>query len=124
MKTCFISIGLALACGTALASGEVDFSRYDIILTRKPFGEPPAEPVAQLPPPNAAATSFIKDIRMCAITENPEFGVRVGFVNLATKKNHYLRIGETEDEIQLVDANYEKEAERIIRLHDGKVVAS
>ena len=110
IRTWLLSLGLVLACGTAVASDKVDFSRYDVILDRKPFGEPPAAETPATPPPATAATSFIKDIRMCAITDNPDFGVRVGFVNLAAKKNYYMRVGETEDEIQVVDADYEKEA--------------
>ena len=110
MRTWYISMVLTiLVCETALASGKVDFSRYESILVRKVFGEPPAEP----PPGGAApapAVSFVKDIRMCAITETPEFGIRVGFVDIAAKKNYYLSVGDTEDGIQLVDADYEKGA--------------
>jgi len=96
-----------MLCQTALAAVKADFSRYDIILSRKPFGEPPAEAIAPHPSP---ATTFIKDIRMCVITEHPEFGIKVGFMNIVAKKNYYLSVGDTEDGIQLVDADYEKEA--------------
>jgi hypothetical protein len=108
MNLCVVCAALALAAEAALASGKIDFSRYDVILSRKPFGEPPAEATAQ--PAVPAAAAFVKDIRMCAITESVEFGIRVGFVDIAAKKNYYLRVGDTEDGIQLVDADYEKEA--------------
>ena len=103
---------LAAGAATSFASGKIEFSRYEAILSRKPFGEPPADTSVGGGPGGTAAaqTSFVKDIRMCAITESAEFGIRVGFVDIAAKKNYYLRVGDTEDGIQLVDADYEKEA--------------
>ena len=57
-----------------------------------------------------APPAFVKDLRMCAITESPA-GIRVGFVNIRIKppRPYYLYIGDVEDEIELVDADYEKE---------------
>jgi len=108
MRAWGTAVALIFACEMAFAASKVDFSRYEIILSRKPFGEPPAE--AANPSGAPAATTFIKDIRMCVITEHPEFGIRVGFMDIAAKKNYYLGVGDTEDGIQLVDADYEKEA--------------
>jgi hypothetical protein len=93
----------------------VPFSRYQVILDRKPFGEPPpvvAPPQAALQaPPVLPQNSFIKDLRMCAITET-DTGVRVGIINVASKpqKSYFFLLGgEGEDGIQLVDADYQKE---------------
>lgn len=85
------------------------FERYQVILDRQPFGEikaptgPPGGGIPVVPP-------FVKDIKMCAITED-EDGIQVGFVNVAQKppKSYYLRIGESEDSIVLVDADYGRE---------------
>ena len=110
MRAWGIGIIAILVGETVLAAGRVDFSRYEVILARKPFGEPPAE-VAASPVSTPAAAAFIKDIRMCVITETPEFGIKVGFVDIAAKKNYYLGVGDTSDDgIQLVDADYEKAA--------------
>ena len=100
----------ALLIPAAMAFGmeRADFSRYEIILTRKPFGEPP--PAAAAPAAAPAQASFIKDIRMLAITESEQFGVQVGFQDLVNKKNYYLKVGESEDGIEVADGDYEKEA--------------
>ena len=87
-----------------------DFSRYEAILDRKPFGQPPAAPTAatsQIPVP----PSFIKDLKMVAITKD-EVGIQVGFINESTKppQSYLLRIGESQDGIKVMDADYEMEA--------------
>ena len=112
MRLAFMWLALLAAGATAsLASGKIAFSRYEGILFRKPFGEPPVEMAAHAAATNAtpAAISFAKDFRMSAITESAEFGLRVGFVNVAAGKNYYLRLGEAQDGIQLVDADYANE---------------
>jgi hypothetical protein len=111
MRVRITVFAVGILCQAAFAAAKVDFSRYEVILARKPFGEPPAE--AAPAPAATAATSFIKDIRMSLLTEHPEFGIRVGFVDLAAKKNYFLSVGDTEDGIQVVDADYEKEAAKL-----------
>ena len=115
------------------------FARYQVILDRQPFGdltppvvEKPAPPPK--PPPNPEE-SFVRNLRMVAITEGPD-GPRVGLVSLgrparptgpvrmrpgqppvrptpaaaAVQQTYYLRVGETSaDGITLVDANYDEE---------------
>lgn len=107
----FISIVtvLILAACTVPAAVTPDFSRYEIILKRKPFGElpappSPARPARPQPPP------FVKDLRMCAMTES-DFGIRVGFINIRSRpqKSYFLYVGESEDGIELVDADYDEE---------------
>ena len=90
-----------------------DLRRYSIILERQPFGAPPPEPVAPPAPPGPAVPgpdAFIKSLRMCAITENP-VGLRVGLVDIRSKppKTYFLYVGDEEDGILLVDADYGEE---------------
>ena len=89
-----------------------DFSRYELILARKPFGSVPLvvttnpSPTSSLlPPPDA----FIKDYRMCAITEKDDGEVRVGLVEIKGNKPYYLRLGESCDGLTLVDADFQNE---------------
>ena len=88
-------------------------SRYDIILSRMPFG---AAPVIQKPKPIAQPVSKVKDpnagfadhMRVCVMSEGPS-GLRVGIVDAKNKKwSAMLSIGEEHDTVQLVDANYEE----------------
>ncbi len=88
-----------------------DFSRYSLILDRRPFAavalsdDSAAAVVTLVAPP-----AFVKDLRMCAITESPA-GVRVGFVNIRSRppQPYYLYVGDSEDGIELVEADYDKE---------------
>ncbi len=102
---------VVLGTGAAMAAG-ADFSRYQSILDRRPFGAgekaEAGEPARVTMP--AQAPSFVKGLRMCAITES-DIGTRVGFVEIGgkTPKSYYLYVGDVEDGIQLVDADYERE---------------
>jgi hypothetical protein len=88
-----------------------DFSKYQVILDRKPFGvAPPPEVVA---PVYTAENSFAKTLRMCALLEDDN-GIRIGLVDQATSKNFFLSVGQTEEGVELVSANYEDE-EAVIR---------
>lgn len=95
-----------------LLAASAEFSRYSQIIERRPFApvtsaedEAAKNVVTVVAPP-----AFVKNLRMCAITESPA-GIRVGFVNIRIKppRPYYLYIGEIGDEIELVDADYEKE---------------
>ena len=116
MRHVWIAMGLVLsAAATAGAAVEYDSTRYAVILARKPFGEvkapPPAPAVVPAVPTKPAEPPFTKDLRMCAVTEM-DGQLRVGFVSLAQKppKNYYLAVGQSEDGIMVVDADYEGEA--------------
>jgi len=96
----------------SLSAHAADFSRYALIIERRPFGMvvPPKAPIApvvtvQKPP------AFVKNLRMCAITESSA-GVRVGFVDIRAKppKPYYMYLGDEEDGIKLVEADYEEES--------------
>ncbi|NQU40011.1 MAG: hypothetical protein HQ523_08675 [Lentisphaerae bacterium] len=107
-----IAVLLAAVVGPATAALQTyTFDRYASILQRQPFGEVTAE----APPPVAVprgpvAPPFTQDIKMCAITED-DSGIKVGFVNVAIKppKSYLLRVGEAEDDILLVRADYDRE---------------
>jgi hypothetical protein len=97
--------------GVGMTAMARDFSRYASILDRRPFAamalvDESANDVITVEQPPA----FVKDLRMCAITESPA-GLQVGFVNIKSKppQPYYLYIGDSEDGIELVDADYVKE---------------
>jgi len=112
MKKQWISIfSMAAICITAFAATP-DFSRYQVILDRKPFGEPPPpEPENTVIP---LSQSFAKDLRMSALLEDDEGGMRIGLINLKNNSSFFLSEGQTEEGIELVEANYDKE-EAVIR---------
>lgn len=110
---------LYIACvlvmsGIPSASGVVvsDFGRYEIILQRRPFGEAPpsvnlAAPAAPVIP---TGPSFADALTMCAITAGGG-AIRVGFVDTKVRppKTYFLFVGDSEDGIEVVEANYEEE---------------
>jgi hypothetical protein len=105
-------IVLASSLVASAALQQYTFNRYQPILDRQPFGEVRPDPSATAPPKDTGpvAPPFTKDLKMCAITEDAT-GIQVGFVNVAMKppKSYLLRIGEMEDFIELVDADYTEE---------------
>ncbi|MDA0577975.1 MAG: hypothetical protein O3B24_07745, partial [Verrucomicrobia bacterium] len=113
------TIALMFLLGTthmvSAALARPDFSHYDVILQRHPFGVVTAAPVVAAPvvmPPTG--DSFIKNLRMCAITEAPD-GPRVGLLDLSNKppKSYFLYVGDVEDGIELVEADYVKERAKL-----------
>jgi hypothetical protein len=114
MKTSGIGLmaGIVFSMSALAAYGAVtteDFSRYQVILDRKIFGEPPTDGATGTNAP--AATSFIRDIRLVAITENGNGELKVGFVDIkANNRSYYLPVGGSEDGIEVVDADYESES--------------
>jgi hypothetical protein len=114
MKTTSCAWGLIalLLLGSYLPASAAEFSRYASIIERRPFGAMASVPEVSAPPvvTLAAPPAFLKDLRMCAITESPA-GVRVGFVNIRARppQPYYLYVGDSEDGIELVDADYLKE---------------
>jgi hypothetical protein len=101
----------------AVESEPPPFERYQIILNRKPFGEPPPEPAPdpaarQVPP----GESFAKHLRLSALieVEGAGEGMRVGLIDLQTKESFMLRVGESMNGVELVSADYEAE-EAVLR---------
>jgi len=105
-------------CGAVTAFGErtqYQFARYQVILDRMPFGEPPPAPAAAAQPAQPATkepakNSILHSMRICALREVDGGEVRVGFVNIKEKppKTYFLYKGQVQDGIRVVDVNYEK----------------
>ena len=100
-----------------------DFDRYQVILSRMPFGAEAAAQPAGAPgsQPVAPAESFAKNLKMCAVTRNLNSGrLQVGLVDNVSKKNYFLTVGEEEDGISVADADYEGER-ALLRKGDEQV---
>lgn len=136
MNMRFSNTALILVLGISVAAGAVgtdsDFSHYEVILARKPFGEPPLPPSPPQKPPAPPPPSFINDLKLTAITEKGD-EVRVGFVNIKSNppKSYFLYIGENEDGIEVVDADYDaesallrKDSEESWIYMDGRIIGS
>jgi len=98
-----------MAVGVGAAAEQADFSRYQVILDRKPFGDESAR-AAQALTIEQLQTSFIKDLRLCAVYENPDEGIRVGLVSIKTNPPSSFILGideSTDDGITLVNADYD-----------------
>ena len=115
-KKPYILIAIFLSIiGTCLAAVDYNMERYKVILDREPFGSAPIisdTPVAA-PDPLIPETApkFIKSLRMCAITDTEEFGLRIGIVDIKAKpaKSYFFHVGETQDGLELLEADFEKE---------------
>lgn len=120
-----------LLCMVPATLCTADFTRYQVILDRMPFGveavpPPPGTPLGTngrpLPPPD----SFTKTLKMCAVTRHALTGrLEVGFVDTASKKNYFIAVGDTEDGITVVEADYDAET-ALLRKGDqeGKLTMS
>jgi hypothetical protein len=129
-RTTLYCLGFAIAWwGGALVAHAVtttDFSRYQVVLDRKPFGE-----VAPIAVPGAAdlaaAESFAKDYEMKAIIDDGD-KIQVCVLDKKTNKHIYLDIGQEISGMQLVSVNYDKEEAvlkmgietTVIKLHPDK----
>lgn len=93
--------------GTAWAAVTgYDFSRYQVIMDKNPFGEVVPSESAQ---PQAALSEVIsKDLEMKAIIDDGT-GIRIGLLDKKTNKNFFLGVGENHDGLQVVSINYENE---------------
>lgn len=133
-KTARYCLGVAIAgWGAALvahAATTTDFSRYQVILDRNPFGE--VAPIAVASNAGVALSeSFAKDYEMKAIIDDGD-KIQVGILDKKTNKHIYLNIGQEIGGMQLVSANYDKEEAMlkmgnettVIKLHPNKDVAA
>ena len=90
-------LALSLAGGAARAA---EFSAYEGIIVRQPFGSPAAdkaatEQVSEAPPPEA----FVLGYKLTAITRDEDGVVHVGIVDQKNKKSYLLAHGDKEDEL-------------------------
>jgi hypothetical protein len=103
-----------LMTGVALASTP-GFERYQVILDRMPFGDPPPAPVAPPPAPTPPHLSFARTLRVTAMYETDDGLVRVGLVDSNGNKSFILREdGAPFEGIELVSADY-AEGEVVLR---------
>jgi hypothetical protein len=59
-------------------------------------------------PAPATGPSFADSLKLCAITEGRD-SIRVGFTDSKSKKTYFLFVGESEDGIEVIEANYQDE---------------
>ena len=85
MKKLWVSVfAVGVACATVFAASP-DFTRYQVILDRKPFGEPPPpEPVNTVIP---LSESFARNLRMSALLEDDDEGIRIGLIDLQSNSS-------------------------------------
>lgn len=141
MRTLFIKIMILLffcflfrVQETSAITENPTFDRYQVIIDRKPFGDPPPPPPPppkpQKPPP-PEQPSFAKQLRMSSIVKVEGGGVKVGLVDLKSNTSIILEVGDPPVEgIELVSADYaEEEAEirkgdelALIKLDGGEPV--
>jgi hypothetical protein len=112
-----LALALSAAYGGTATSTE-SFDRYQVILDRQPFGVPPQSQVPVVQQAPKVQPAFVKEIRLCGITYSKGSGLRVGITDDKTKKSYYLRIGEEEDGILVLDADLEEES--VVIRKDGE----
>ncbi len=105
----------AVSAGVSFGDG-IKFERYGIILERRPFGAE-ALPVVEAPPipPVPPEQSVINQIRMSAVVRDEAGGLRVGLVDIKSKRNYMMGVGETVEGVEVVSADYAAERARLRR---------
>ena len=102
-----------------------DFSHYQLILDKNPFGEvtPSEDAQTQVAPGELIA----KEIEMKSIVDDGS-GIRIGLLDKKANKNFILAVGEEREGLQLVSVDYDNEeavvkkegATAVIRLRPDK----
>ena len=89
---------------------QADFSRYQVILDRQPFGEAPEVETLAPAPARPAGPSYADALRLVAMTSS-QGDIRVGLVdaNVRPPRTYFLFVGEQEAGIRVVSADYEAE---------------
>ncbi|MFA6172288.1 MAG: hypothetical protein WC334_01725 [Kiritimatiellales bacterium] len=96
---------LFLLTGAPAFAGH-DWSRYEIIMERSPFGkEPPPEENAAAARP---AGEFAKQYRLCMLYEGTAGQLKAGIVSKVNNKNFFLQVGESEEGLSLVEVRLEE----------------
>ena len=104
MKLHFVFL-ILLSCAWITAANPEGFARYKLIIDKQPFGEdPPEADTKQVAP----TQSFARDLRLSMLFEGPGGDVRAGIVDNKAQKSYILKIGETENGVELVEADIEK----------------
>lgn len=114
-----ILLVLVTLAGPAAQARVEEFSRYEVILSRRPFGEPPPEVAATVDPkPVQTGPSFADSLKLVALTYS-QGDVRVGFIETSMQppKTYFLFVGESQDGIEVVSASYDDE--QVVLRKDG-----
>jgi len=102
---------ILLSSAALCAADDEGFQRYQLILSKQPFGqEPPEADIVQVP----ASQSFARNLRLSMLFEGMDGSVRAGIVDNSTKKSYILAIGEPQDGLEMVEADI-KSSEAMIR---------
>jgi len=92
-------------------ANDAGFERYQLILTKQPFGqEPPEADMIQV----SASQSFARNLRLSMLFEGSDGTTRAGIVDNSTKKSYILRIGEPQDGFEMIEADI-KASEAMVR---------
>ncbi len=101
MKT-FAVILILPALVLSVAAADTGFDRYKVIVDKRPFGE---EPIEAEPVQISLNQSFARNLRLSMLFEGPDGDVRVGVIDAKNSKSYILGIGETQDGLELVEAD-------------------
>ena len=102
------------------STGFADFSRYQIILDRRPFGEAPAvETTTPQQAARPAGPSYLDRVRLAGMRQSLG-DIRVAIVdeNVNPHRSYFIFVGNTEDGLRVVSADYA--AETVIVERDGE----
>ncbi|MGE4490457.1 MAG: hypothetical protein AB7E95_13025 [Kiritimatiellales bacterium] len=97
-------ISLLFAGASTQAAHE--WGRYQAIMDRSPFGKEP--PLPETPAVSRPAGEFAKQYRLCMLYEDALGQLKAGLVSKTNNKNFFLQVGESEDDLSLVDVQIEE----------------
>ena len=95
-----------LTAASAFAGYDSDWSRYEIIMERAPFGKEP--PPSETSEPARPAGEFAKQYRLCMLYEGTTGQLKAGIVSKVNNKNFFLQVGESEEGLSLVEVRLEE----------------
>ncbi len=102
-----VVFAILLPAWRAAAVATRDFTRYEVILSRRPFGYvPPDETIAAVVPV-PTTPSFAERLQMVAITMRGE-RIRVGFIDRSENppRTYFLFVGQPEGGYEVIEADY------------------
>lgn len=106
-----LSIALLSAVAASANQPDVDFTRYQIIIDRAPFGALPAAKPEGANPNQPPAPSFAESLRLTMIVEEDGTDFkRIGFVDKRDNRSYTMGVGdEPVNGIVVVSADFDKE---------------
>jgi hypothetical protein len=108
---------LFLIQGLTAVAEPLQFDRYGVIITRRPFGEEtlPVPPVDLSKPVLPPDQSFTAKFKIAAVTRNSKGVVQVGLVDLKNNRSTLLEVGDSIEGVEVVEADYVNERARLRR---------